>query len=206
MPIGGENTSPRMDLELLPEEVQAIGHVSSQWSFFEYHANQLMTLICQNILEKDLPKGFESDSFRSKLRVWQDIAEQATDLKKPDQSSLLQILNDAGSTQGERQRMIHSYFRFDEDEPDTIRAHSHKNPNKQPVKLTANRINDIAAKISRLNARVIMWPYLDVVSYLADNHTPSFSRTELLRRLRGDPPPPQPNLPSNPGNGEAPPK
>lgn len=148
---------PLVELELDSAEYEAIGRVSAQWAFLDFHITKFVTEVCEHIGEQP-HKNFESDSFRKRKRVWSDTVKRAFPESEPARLSMEQIIADAGSLQGDRQIAIHAFFEFDKTDPDRLVAFSHKNPHGQPRRITANDLNAIAEKISRLNARFMTWP------------------------------------------------
>lgn len=156
-PVGLRNEI-RINLELQPSEYDAIGRISAQWAFLEYHITLFCFEVCDQILRETPPKNFESESFRKRRRGWEEIVGRAFPEATPERVKMNEIIRECGSIQGERQIAIHSFFQWNRTEPTSLKAHSHKNPHGESRSIDADKLNKIAEKIARLNARLIMWP------------------------------------------------
>jgi hypothetical protein len=192
-------------LELEPDELKAIGYVTAQWAFLDFHFGRLVRLICEIELKKTPPQSLTSDSFKKRRLIWREIIDEA-DPNDKNGDSLRALIKEISTIEHHRHKVVHSYFDFDPKSPETLKGFSHKNPFGAPAKTNKTKIEKIADKIAKLNARIITWPDVPDYHYLFGNIVPANLRTELLRRYRGDPPEPQPQIPSDSGSDEDLPK
>lgn len=147
-----KNARWRIELELDPEELQAIGHVNAQWAFLEFHILEYTKLVCEHVLKQPLPKEAESDSLRKRKRTWETVIRTA--FKDDDETlgRLLKLVEQVGSLQGDRQKLIHGLIQWDSKDKETLNIYSRDNPRAIPWRVDAKKIEELAIKIATLNS------------------------------------------------------
>src|SRR5580658_5954672 len=76
MTRGNADGVPYIDLQLRPKELQAIGHVATQWAFLELMILR-ETRSLALYLDIPIPDDAAAISFRRKARVWEDLSLKA---------------------------------------------------------------------------------------------------------------------------------
>lgn len=150
--LGVKNARFYIELELDPAELQAIGHVSAQWAFLEFHILEYTKLVCDAVLNQPLPKEAESDSLRKRKRTWETVVNEAYKNEPKLLAQITAIIDRVGSLQGERQRLIHGLIQWDDKDREKLNVYTRANPNNVPWKVDAAQIQALARKIATLNA------------------------------------------------------
>ena len=143
-----------VELELEPLELEAIGHVSAQWAFFEYHIFEHSKILAERV-GQPLPKEAESDSARQRMRAWKTLAETCLNDLPEDRTRVLDLIERASSLQGERHKLIHGLIQWSDADREKLEVFTRANPRGTPWRVDAKRIQRFARKIAVLNADLL---------------------------------------------------
>lgn len=140
-----------IDLELDPEELQAIGHIAAQWAFLEYHIFEYTKAVCE-VASIDLPKEAESDSLRKRMQTWGIVVRAYFPAGSDELAAILKIIGRATSLSGRRHKLVHGYIKWNIKDKESLDVYSRKNPRGIPWNINAAKIEAFAREISTLNA------------------------------------------------------
>ncbi|MBC7193842.1 hypothetical protein [Marinobacter sp.] len=150
----------KLSLQLLigDAELQAIGHVAAQWAYFETEMDSVIELLelheSQSNNEKSDPQAFNRRI--KKLRSLASDIFQGNPL-----SELLEILEKVSSLKKFRDDIVHGHWQLyrKNDTLTTGIAVVKRRPeySRKKFKFTAEKAEDIAAKISEQTLKLTLW-------------------------------------------------
>lgn len=172
-----------LELELEPEELAAIGHVTAQWAALEHLIWQHTQFLTKFIVSR-LPKEANSESFRKRKRAWESLAREVFQDPSDDLSAILSIIERVGSLSNERHKLVHGLVRWSDTDKGRLNIHTNRNPAGIPWNVDVARIEETARKIAVL--------YYDLMAV----HGPVKIEPFASRRKRDTPVRLDPHLPS----------
>ncbi len=122
MTRGNTAGAPYIDLQLRPEELQAIGHVTAQWAFLEF----LILRETQGLAEYvgiNTPPEAEVSSFRQRRKLWEALSRRALATLAEELRRALDCIDRAGRLANERNRLTHDIIEYDRDHRDRLKAY-----------------------------------------------------------------------------------
>jgi hypothetical protein len=162
--MNSKSAKDRLALRLLidDKEFRAIGHVAAQWAFFENQLDQTLSILIQQPTTKDLGLTMQQ-SFMRRMRTLREAAKVVLAGYEPSLSEILEISNEASSLRGLRDDIIHGHWKIVEIRDDGARIPGVKVISQGPklkvreIKFPAEKVEEVAARISRVNLRLIYW-------------------------------------------------
>jgi hypothetical protein len=179
MTRGNADGAPYIDLQLRPKELQAIGHVATQWAFLEFMILRETRGLAQ-YLDLPLPEHAEIVSFKRKVRAWEDLSVKALATFDEERQRTLNCIERAKSLANERHRLMHDIIEYDAEDQNRLKAFPPATLGKFGWPLDAARIERTARDIARLTH--------DIVSIHSDPETaPDASRRIRDKQDQNDP-------------------
>src|SRR6185312_8610607 len=111
----------RVDLQLRPKELQAIGHVAAQWALLEHLILEYSKFLAGEVLKTKLPENAENDSLRQRKRAWEALARRAFSSDAQELVEVLRIVQKVGSLAIERHKIVHGLFEWDDKNRNKLR-------------------------------------------------------------------------------------
>jgi hypothetical protein len=154
MTRGNTAGAPYVDLQLRPEELQAIGHVTAQWAFLEFFILRETQALAKYIGINTPPEA-EVSSFRQRRKLWESLSRRALAPLAEELRRALDCIDRAGRLANDRNLLTHSIIEYDKDNRDRLKAYPPTNPGKFGWSLNTERIQQIARGIAHLNHDVL---------------------------------------------------
>jgi hypothetical protein len=151
---GNADGAPYIDVQLRPNELQAIGHVTAQWALLEFVILR-ETRGLARYLDIPLPADAEKVSFRSRRRAWEDLSLRALATLDDEKRRALDCIERAKSLAHERHRITHDIIEYDPEDDNRLKAFRPETLGKFGWPLNAARIEQIARDIARLTHDVL---------------------------------------------------
>jgi hypothetical protein len=182
--LRGPDQEWHLSLELTDEEYAALGRVSAQWAFLEH----LIHWISERMLNAlgETHRAMNSDSFRQRNRLFRELSDRLFS-GDPNRDRLMGLIDEAGSLQGERQRLIHGLLDWDHANPEALLVSTRKNANGRPWRIAVADINRVADKIAVLNAKLHSFPETDAFATISSGLSREYVRQAKKRPTDGEP-------------------
>lgn len=144
----------RIDLQLLPEELRAIGHVITQWAFLEFLIRR-ETLGLVRYLRIPAPDDVDAVSFRKRRELWKELSEKALVGFPEALSRAREAIKRTTELAPERHRLTHDIIEYVPEDRARLKAFPRSSLGKVGWPLDAAKIERIAQDIGRLNFQVL---------------------------------------------------
>jgi hypothetical protein len=154
MTRGNADGVPYIDLQLRPKELQAIGHVATQWAFLELMILR-ETRSLALYLDIPIPDDAAAISFRRKARVWEDLSLKALAAFDEERRRALDCIVRAKGLANERHRLMHDIIEYDTEDQNRLKAFPPATLGKFGWPIDAERIERTAHDIARLTHDVL---------------------------------------------------
>lgn len=171
--LKGTGQEWRLTLELTEQEYAALGRVSAQWAFLEHLVHWVTERMLQALGEAR--DEINSDSFRQRNRLFRELSNRML-ANDSNLDRLIALIDEAGSLQGERQRLVHGLLDWDQENPDALLVTTRKNPGQRPWRITTDDINAVADKIAALNAKLHSFPEENVFATISNGVSRNLAR------------------------------
>ncbi len=116
----------RIETELSPRELSAIGFVTVSWAQLE-HLMLQKTVELSDAANIEIPKDATALSFKKRIRALRALAKSALP-DKDDLNKFLKILNRIGSIERSRNRITHGLWDWSPADPDKLKSSSFRPP------------------------------------------------------------------------------
>jgi hypothetical protein len=144
----------RVDLQLLPEELRAIGHVTTQWAFLEFLIRR-ETLGLARYLRIPPPEDVDAVSFRKRRELWKDLSEKALKQLPEELSRSREAIRKTSELAPERHRLTHDIIEYVPEDRGQIKAFPRSSLGKVGWPLNAMKIERIAQAIALLSFQIM---------------------------------------------------
>ena len=157
----------KVEPDLEPDELEAIGYVTAQWAHLE-HEILASTLVLSNGAP---PKDATSLSFEKRLGAWRATIERfVTDAK--EKARLLKLVSKAANLSASRHKLAHGVWTWDYTDPETLRAfsfrpyvHFEADFNAEGIRRLGERIGELSFELSCPGGKKDAWKsFSDLVS------------------------------------------
>jgi hypothetical protein len=142
-----------VDLELNDRELQAIGHVVTQWSFLE----MLIKLHCAELLRR-FPESDErdvnSEAFRRRMRAWRRLVTMGYATSPEILATALAIIDDAARLSRHRHDFAHGDIEWDKQRQHVLRVATKdgsRHWNAAQIEEAARQISMISFRLMRIH-------------------------------------------------------
>ena len=171
----------RIDFEMDPEELHAIGRVTTQWAYLE-HVVFAVTSGIAKAIEVDLPTDARSTSFKRRLSALRLLVEEC--VSTSDTKRVLLLISKIANAEQDRHRVTHGTWDWDRTNPERISASSFRPGYEFEKKFDATKLNKLANTIGSISFQ-LEYPngFEDAFAQLLDNeHSAFFSTSRRLHR------------------------
>jgi hypothetical protein len=151
---GNAEGKPYVDLQLRPNELQAIGHVTAQWAFLEFLILR-ETRSLARYLQLETPADATATSFRRRRELWKSLAQRALASFDEELHRSLDCIERVANLANERHRITHDIIEYDRQDENRLRALPRGDFQKLGWPLNAERIEKTAMQIARLSHDVL---------------------------------------------------
>ena len=141
-----------VDLEMLPEEFAAVGHVTAQWAYLEHLMRGHIVGLVKHFGGK-ADKAAESDSFRKRHRYWRELVEATAALNAEYGARALDVVERVGDIMGERHLFVHGRVVW---KPQKDLPLEFKGAKGRARRVNAERIERTAHKLAIINYDLMM--------------------------------------------------
>lgn len=155
-------TKPALKLMVGDKELRAIGHVVAQWAYLETQIDYVILVLIDQPSTKAL--GLKPhQSFKRRMEVLRKSARIVLKQHSTELSELLAIATDASSLRGFRDDIVHGHWKLHRKNGTGTLTTGIQVFNQGPtlkvkeIPFTAVKAENIAAKISQVNLRMVLW-------------------------------------------------
>jgi len=160
-------TKLALKLMVRDEEFRAIGHVAAQWAYLETELDFISEILVNHENAKNLETS-HPQSFSKRMKNLREYASIVLTNCPDALNELLAITNDASSLRGFRDDIVHGHWKLKRAKGNLttgIRVISQRPSFKvREMVFTAEKAEEVAAKISVVSLKATMW-HLRYVSF-----------------------------------------
>jgi hypothetical protein len=163
-----EKSRKKLGLELLINDatLRAIGHVSAQWAIFEIEFDMLLGQLLRHPDAKGIAREEIPQSFERRAGLFRQCAERLLCDQPRLREELITIINDACSARGHRDNVIHGQWHLARKNGGigtAVTVIKRRPKFKANIQNMSNQqVEDVAATISKVTARLIWWREMNV--------------------------------------------
>ena len=148
------------------DTLRAIGHVSAQWGVLEIEFDGLLGILVRHpdsksIAPKEIPQAFDR-----RAKLFRECAGLVLHDQPDLQKELIDIVNEASSARGQRDDVIHGHWHLGRKKGQLGTAVTvvkrRPNFNAKLKNMSADQVEDVAANISQVTAKLIWWRTINV--------------------------------------------
>ena len=153
---------PALKLMVGDKELRAIGHVAAQWAYLESQID-IVIFVLINQSSTQVPENNTPQSFKKRMEMLRKTARVVLDQHSAELTELLDIATDASSLRGFRDDIVHGHWKLKRNKCAEVLTTEIQVFNKWPtlkvnnIPFNAEKAEDIAAKISEVNLRLVLW-------------------------------------------------